>query len=1323
MVEDAAPQQANGIISFNDADLIDVHMASFVPHAGALGVFALAAVAESASTENGQVGWTYTVNNAAANHLAAGESVTETYTVKVDDLHGSFTTQDVMITIAGTNDVVSITSGGQSGSVVEDSAPQQANGTISFNDADLIDVHAVSFLPHAGALGVFSLAPVAESASTEGGQVGWTYTVDNAAANRLAAGDSVTENYTVKVDDQHGSFTTQDVVITITGTNDVVSITSGAQSGSVVEDAAPQQANGTISFNDVDLIDVHTASFQPHAGALGVFALAPVSESASTENGQVGWTYTVDNGAANHLAAGESVTETYTVKVDDLHGSFTTQDVVITITGTNDVVSITSGGQSGSVVEDAAPQQANGTISFNDADLIDVHAASFVPHVGALGVFALAPVSESASTENGQVGWTYTVNNAAANRLATGESVTETYTVKVDDQHGSFTTQDVAITITGTNDVVSITSGAQAGSVVENGAPQPASGTISFNDADLIDVHTASFVPHAGALGALALNAVSESASTASGQVGWTYTVDNIAANHLAAGETVTEIYTVKVDDQHGSFATQDVSITISGTNDAVSITSGAQSGSVTEDGVQQQAAGTISFNDADLIDVHTASFVPHAGALGVFSLGSVSESAATESGQLGWTYTVNNAAANFLAAGQTVTETYTVTVDDQHGSTTSQDVVITITGTNDAPVLNAAASPVLTSVAEDAGTPFGAVGTLVSSLVNLNPPVGGLDNVSDADSGALTGIAMTDANTANGTWWYSTNGGVNWSAVGSVTNSSALLLAADSSTRVYFQGEADFNGVVANAITFRAWDGTSGTAGTKASTAINGGTSAFSSATDSTSILVTAVNDNPIAIADRIIVSNGTLITISTSALLGNDTDIDGYSLDITSVSSASGITGLQLDTAAGTISFTSGDTAGASAGSFSYTVSDGAGGTATATVTIDIRTVGTGNGADTIDLSSAGAYQVSYIDGRGGADTLTGGAGGDVFIGGTGNAADTLTGSAGNDLLVGGDGNDTLSGGAGNDVLRGGMGSNDAMDGGAGSEDMLDFSDATSGISFTLVQSASSTNIANGTGGLGNNDNYKNIEGVIGTAFADTINGSSGNDILRGGTGNDTLDGKGGNDLLDFSDGAAGITFTLVNNGSGTVFATGAANLGTDTYSGFEGVIGTAYADTLTGSASADQLRGGGGNDAINGLAGDDRIVGGTGADILTGGADNDTFVFDTAPNAVDSITDFNASGSVASGDTIELSAAVFTALASTAGNTLAASEFAALDGGAASDVVGGAVRVIYDSATGNLYYDSDGLGAANRTLMAHLALENPADTFDQNDIKVGL
>jgi predicted outer membrane repeat protein len=169
------------------------------------------------------------------------------------------------------------------------------------------------------------------------------------------------------------------------------------------------------------------------------------------------------------------------------------------------------------------------------------------------------------------------------------------------------------------------------------------------------------------------------------------------------------------------------------------------------------------------------------------------------------------------------------------------------LTNNNNAPVLNATPSPTLAAVNEDAGTPSGAVGTLVSSLVDFSPPASGLNNVTDADTGAVTGIAITAANTANGSWFYSTDNGANWTALGAVSNTTARLLAADANTRVYFQPTANYNGSITNALTFRAWDQTSGTNGSTADTNTNGGTTAFSSVTDTAAITVNAVNDAPV--------------------------------------------------------------------------------------------------------------------------------------------------------------------------------------------------------------------------------------------------------------------------------------------------------------------------------------------------------------------------------------------------------------------------------------------------------------------------------------------
>lgn len=190
-----------------------------------------------------------------------------------------------------------------------------------------------------------------------------------------------------------------------------------------------------------------------------------------------------------------------------------------------------------------------------------------------------------------------------------------------------------------------------------------------------------------------------------------------------------------------------------------------------------------------------------------------------------------------------------------ESGARTSEfSANLAVTEINAAPVLDTSRSPSLAAVPEDAGAPSGAVGTLVSDLVDFASPAGQVDNVTDANSAPLLGIAVVGADTSQGSLWYTTDGGSNWSALGSPSSAAARLLAADANTRVYFQPAANFNGTLGSAITFRAWDRTSGTAGSTADTTVNGGTTAFSTATDTASVTVTAVNDAPTitAIADQ---------------------------------------------------------------------------------------------------------------------------------------------------------------------------------------------------------------------------------------------------------------------------------------------------------------------------------------------------------------------------------------------------------------------------------------------------------------------------------------
>ena len=356
---------------------------------------------------------------------------------------------------------------------------------------------------------------------------------------------------------------------------------------------------------------------------------------------------------------------------------------------------------------------------------------------------------------------------------------------------------------------------------------------------------------------------------------------------------------------------------------------------------------------------------------------------------------TVLNAA---VAVGGVISATST----DQSNFDTSEFAQNVVVPANTAPTLDASKSPVLTAELEDLGAPAGAVGTLVSSLVDFAVPAGQVDNVTDPNLGALLGIAVTAANTTNGTWFYSTNNGTTWNALGAVANNNALLLAADASTRLYFQPNANWNGTVPNAITFRAWDQTSGSNGTKVSTNANGGTTAFSTATDTASIAVAAVNDAPVvdlnaAGAGQDVTTAFTEQTPVLIAPVGTLTDVDSANLSsltvtLTARPDGNAVESLSLNAAATaaasgaglTVSYTAGtgvlsitgsattavyqsilqgvlyndtsDTPTTSNRSITVVTNDGAINSATQTVTLTVAAV---NDAPVVDLNAAGAGQ----------------------------------------------------------------------------------------------------------------------------------------------------------------------------------------------------------------------------------------------------------------------------------------------------------------------------------------------------------------------------
>jgi hypothetical protein len=113
----------------------------------------------------------------------------------------------------------------------------------------------------------------------------------------------------------------------------------------------------------------------------------------------------------------------------------------------------------------------------------------------------------------------------------------------------------------------------------------------------------------------------------------------------------------------------------------------------------------------------------------------------------------------------------------------------------------------------------------------------------------------------------------------------------------------------VQSGITFRAWDQTSGTAGSTANTNTNGGITAFSSATATATVSVTAVNDAPtVSVPGAQSMTEDTTLTMSGGRTISiADIDAGSGSVQVTITGTGgtltlSGLTGLTFSVGDGT-------------------------------------------------------------------------------------------------------------------------------------------------------------------------------------------------------------------------------------------------------------------------------------------------------------------------------------------------------------------------------------------------------------------------------------
>ncbi|MDO9248873.1 MAG: Ig-like domain-containing protein, partial [Phenylobacterium sp.] len=396
-----------------------------------------------------------------------------------------------------------------------------------------------------------------------------------------------------------------------------------------------------------------------------------------------------------------------------------------------------------------------------------------------------------------------------------------------------------------------------------------------------------------------------------------------------------------------------------------------------TEDGAAVTLNVLANDTDADAGDTKTLVSVDTAGTIG--------SATANADGTVSY-----DPGANFqaLKAGETATDTFSYTMKDTAGLTSTTTVTMTVTGVNDGVVAVA-----------DSGA-----ATEDGAAVTLNV----LANDTDVDAGDTKTLVSVDTAGTIGSATANADGAVIYA-----TGSAFQSLSAGATTTDTFS--------------YTVRD------------------SAGGESTTSVTMTVTGVNDGPVALADAGSVSEDQSLTLD---VLANDTDVDaGDSKTLVSVSATT--SGASVAIVDGKVVYTADAdsqdllTAGQTAvDSFTYVMADSAGATSTATVSVTVG--GVANGANILGTvksdALSGTEADERIEGGNGDDTVNGAGGADNLFGG--NGGDQLFGGAGIDQLSGENGSDTLSGGAGNDILTGGNGPDRFVFGaGFGNDTITDF------------------------------------------------------------------------------------------------------------------------------------------------------------------------------------------------------------------------------------------------------------------------------------------
>ncbi|WP_442486715.1 VCBS domain-containing protein [Halomonas litopenaei] len=713
-------------------------------------------------------------DNAAVEALRlSGNTLDETFVYEIGDRAGATSQATITITIEGANDApVGVDDSGvaiEAGGIGNATAGQDATGNVLTNDTDVDlngETKAVTGIRDGDELlGSFDEVTGATNVIGKYGTLtidqdgSYTYVIadDNTAVEALAVGDTLSETFSYLVTDAEGLDDIAVLTITIEGAQDnpvATDNTTSAQAPST--DGATPAVDGTgnlIADDDGDGVDADVDTIDQ--GALSIGAIRPGSEAAggamtglggvsASVDGQYGrltvdadgsYRYVVDgdNAAVQALAAGATLSETFTYRLIDTAGNPDLAELVVTVTGANDppspvadqAIAVEAGGTANATPGD----DPSGNVLTNDDDVdgqtLSVDQVRFNTTTVAAGQPLAGRYGTLTLNADGSFSYVVDNSNPAVEALRTAnDTLTEVFVYRSVDPLGASTTARLTVTIEGRDDApVAADNVALAVADSDQGTGRDPSGNVLDNDSDIDagdQLAVSGARPGTEAAGG-ALSSPSAGTITLTGQYGtltlatdgsYSYAVDQTNAEILGLGplEFRRDVFTYEARDLAGLVDLAELTVFVRGQNQAP--VPGADDGLAVEAGGRDNATpgadavGNVLDNDSDVdgdISLGVNLLGPNLTVTGVRT--GDDPSAGTE-GTLGnalvgrygslvletdgsYRYQVDDGNPEVQAlrqSGQTLVDVFTYALEDRWGGPASASLTITIDGRNDTP-------------------------------------------------------------------------------------------------------------------------------------------------------------------------------------------------------------------------------------------------------------------------------------------------------------------------------------------------------------------------------------------------------------------------------------------------------------------------------------------------------------------------------------------------------------------------------------------------------------------------------------------------------------